>query len=81
MLYSLLHNPVFLIFGGSFGVAITAILASAYQRIRRDELEAQLKADMLERGLSPDQIRDVLEAHMGDGAAKAVRRAARRYAD
>jgi hypothetical protein len=37
------------------------ILAAAWQKVRRAEIAAALKQDMLNRGLSSDQIRTVLE--------------------
>jgi DNA-binding transcriptional MerR regulator len=47
-------------FGGLVG--ITAIVATQWQKVRQAELEALLKQKMLEQGLSPEQIKMVLEA-------------------
>jgi hypothetical protein len=39
-----------------------AILADTWQRARKVELEIKLKQDMLDRGMSADEIRTVLDA-------------------
>ena len=41
---------------------VTAIIAGSWQKLRRAEMAAALKQDMLNRGLSPEDIRTVLEA-------------------
>jgi hypothetical protein len=38
------------------------IAADFWQRIRKAEIVAKLKHDMLERGMSADEIQDVLDA-------------------
>jgi hypothetical protein len=47
---------------GGLLCAIIAIVAGAWQKGRRAEIIAALKQDMLNRGMSADDIRDVLEA-------------------
>jgi hypothetical protein len=47
---------------GGLLCAITAIITSSWQKIRRAEIVAALKQDMLNRGMSADEIRTVLEA-------------------
>jgi hypothetical protein len=47
---------------GGLLCAITAIIAAHWQKIRRAEIAAALKQDMLNRGMSADEIRTVLEA-------------------
>jgi hypothetical protein len=42
--------------------AIVAILSGAWHRVRRAEIQAALKQDMLTRGLSAEEIRTVIEA-------------------
>jgi len=56
-----------------FGIAVVAIIfgclagicgsiATAWQRVRRAEIEAMLKHRMLEQGMSADDIKKVLES-------------------
>jgi hypothetical protein len=47
---------------GGIIVGIVAIVGFNWQRVRRCETDAALKQDMLNRGLSPEQICAVLEA-------------------
>jgi hypothetical protein len=55
--------PIVAIVGG-LAVGAIAIIGSNTLKARQAELEAFLKQDMLNRGLSPEQIRQVLEARM-----------------
>ena len=41
---------------------LTAIIADSWQKTRRAEIAAALKQDMLNRGMSAEDIRTVLEA-------------------
>lgn len=47
---------------GGLLVAIIGILAGSWVKVRRAEIAAGLKQDMLNRGLSAEDIRAVLEA-------------------
>jgi hypothetical protein len=47
---------------GGLLCGITAIVAGAWQMVRRTEIVAALKQDMLNRGMSAEDIRTVLEA-------------------
>jgi hypothetical protein len=47
---------------GGLLCAITAILAGTWSKVRRTEIAAALKQDMLNRGMSADDIRTVLDA-------------------
>ena len=49
------------IVGGLF-VVMFALAADIWQRARKVEIEAKLKRDMLDRGMSADEIRTVLDA-------------------
>ncbi len=51
-----------LILVGSFLCALVAILAGVWLKARQLELDAALKRDMLQRGMSSDEIRAVIEA-------------------
>jgi hypothetical protein len=47
---------------GGLLIAAVGIIAGSWVKVRRAELAAALKQDMLNRGLSADDIRTVLEA-------------------
>lgn len=47
---------------GAFGLGITAI--AVWGRVRQLQIEADIKTDMLERGLSVEEIRAVLTTSM-----------------
>jgi hypothetical protein len=49
------------IVGGLF-VVIFAVAGDIWQRVRKVEIETKLKQDMLDRGMSADEIRTVLDA-------------------
>ena len=51
------------IFGG-ISVAITAVVANHFRKKQLDDMEATLKMEMIERGMSAADIRQVLEARM-----------------
>jgi hypothetical protein len=50
--------------GGLF-VGFTKIVATYYRKVQLDEMEATLKMEMIQRGMSADEITRVLEAKMG----------------
>ena len=43
-------------------ISLTAIISRCVYKIRRDATAAQLKQDMLDRGMSAEEIKTVLEA-------------------
>jgi len=47
---------------GGFSVAITKVLSSNRRRMQLDEMDATLKMEMIERGMSADEISAVLKA-------------------
>ena len=47
---------------GGLIVVMFALAADIWQRARKVEIEAKLKQDMLDRGMSADEIRTVLDA-------------------
>jgi hypothetical protein len=49
---------------GAFLIPLTAIIAAFSYKHRRLSIEAALKQQMLERGMSAEQIREVLQASM-----------------
>jgi hypothetical protein len=52
----------FLVVGGGLLCALIAILGYFWHAGRKTEIEAALKQDMLNRGMSAEQIRTVLDA-------------------
>jgi hypothetical protein len=54
---------------GGITVAITKVVAAHYRRTQLDEIEATLKMEMIQRGMSASEIKQVLEARAGKGAS------------
>jgi hypothetical protein len=52
----------FLVLGGGLLCALIAILGYLWNSARKTEIEAALKQDMLNRGMTAEEIRTVLEA-------------------
>jgi hypothetical protein len=46
-------------------VALTAILTGHRRKMQRDDMEATLKMEMIQRGMGADEIERVLGARMG----------------
>lgn len=53
-----------LVVGAVLMTAFAIVGLAVWARVRRLQLEADLKTDMLERGLSPEEIRQVLSTPM-----------------
>jgi hypothetical protein len=49
---------------GGISVAVTKVVSSHYRRMQLDEMEATLKMQMIERGMSAAEITSVLAARM-----------------
>ena len=49
---------------GGITVAITLVVSTHYRRKMRDDMEATLKMEMIQRGMSADEITKVLDARM-----------------
>jgi hypothetical protein len=64
-----LQNPLVIIFGSVTIMAGLPTLAHYWYKARKAELEASLKHEMLQRGMSADEICQVLEA-TSDGVPK-----------
>jgi Na+-transporting methylmalonyl-CoA/oxaloacetate decarboxylase gamma subunit len=62
----------FLIIGGGLLMGFVAIIGAFWTDIRKKEIAAALKHDMLERGMSADEIRVVIDA----GTKRSKKRAA-----
>ena len=50
---------------GGLLVGFAKIVATYYRKAQLDEMEASLKLEMIQRGMSADEITRVLEAKMG----------------
>lgn len=61
----LLRNPVLIVFTSSTICAAVPVIAHYWYRIRRAELDAILKQEMLARGMNADEIERVLRADSG----------------
>jgi hypothetical protein len=62
----------FLAVGGGLLIGLVAVAGGLWVELRKNEMTAALKQDMLSRGMSPDEIKFVLDAgtnrsrrHMG----------------
>ena len=53
---------VAIVFASVVLVALTVSISICVRTVRRDALTAQLKQDMLDRGMTPEEIKLVLEA-------------------
>jgi hypothetical protein len=47
-------------------VVMTAILTGHYRKLQRDDMEATLKMEMIQRGMSAEEIERVLAARLGE---------------
>ena len=65
----LLQNPLVIIFGSVVLLSVVPTLAHYWYKSHKAMLEASLKEQMLQRGMSADEIQQVLEAS-SDGVKK-----------
>jgi hypothetical protein len=49
---------------GRISVAITKVVSAHYRRMQMNEMEATLKMEMIQRGMSAAEIKEVLAAKM-----------------
>jgi uncharacterized membrane protein YcjF (UPF0283 family) len=49
---------------GGISVVITKVVSAHYRKSQLDEMEATLKLEMVQRGMSAGEIKQVLEANM-----------------
>lgn len=62
----------FLGLGGGLMLGLVAVVGGLWFEMRRTEIAAGLKHDMLDRGMSADEIKTVLEAGAGAHRARKV---------
>lgn len=61
-MYEVLQNPMFWIFACAAVVPIVGTVAYYASKFHRDRLEAELKMEMIQRGMTADDIVKVLAA-------------------
>ncbi len=66
-----LRNPVFLIWTAITLIVVVPTIAHFWWKIRQAEIEASLKHEMLQRGMSAEEIQTVLGASGTDVRKKA----------
>jgi hypothetical protein len=54
---------------GGISIGLVAVISHHFRRSRMDDIEATLKMEMLERGMSAAEIQQVLEARGSDSCA------------
>ncbi len=55
---------------GGLSIGLVAVVSYHYRRSRMDDIEATLKMEMIQRGMSADEISKVLEARAAECAPK-----------
>ena len=61
----LLHNALFLSLAAGVLIVLGTTLSSCWVRVRKATLEADLKREMIERGMPADEICRVIQARSG----------------
>jgi len=57
---------------GGIAVAISTVVTNHRRRVQLDEMEATMKMEMLQRGMSAQDIRTVLEAKMSSTKGRSL---------
>lgn len=70
---SFLYNPVFLTFAFVLILVLGSIFIKSWFNLRKAEMDAALKQQMLDRGMSAADIEQVLSASSPDDSRKARR--------
>ena len=63
-------NSTFIFFSAIVLICVVPTIAHYWWKIRQAEIEATLKRDMLDRGLSVEEMERILAAGMGEDAKK-----------
>jgi hypothetical protein len=69
----LLNNALFLSLAAGVIIVAVTTLSSCWLRARKVTLEADLKRDMIERGMSADEICRVIQARSGSESCERVK--------
>jgi hypothetical protein len=64
----LLRDPLFLSLATGVLIVLGTTLIACWSKTRRASLEAELKRDMIARGMSADEICQVIQARTGDAS-------------
>jgi len=65
MMTDLLNNALFLSLAAGVLIVLGTTLSGSWVRVRKATLEADLKREMIERGMSADEICRVIQARSG----------------
>jgi hypothetical protein len=57
---------------GGLSIGLVAVISYHYRRSRMDDMEATLKMEMIQRGMSADEISKVLEARAAECPPKSI---------
>ena len=68
-----LGNSTFIFWSAIVLICVVPMISHYWYKLRRAEMDAALKQDMLQRGMSAEEIKTVLEAS-SHGEAKGCRR-------
>jgi hypothetical protein len=71
----LLLNPLFLSLAAGVLIVLGTTLSGCWVAARKAALEADLKREMIERGMSADDIVRVIEARPGSGCGRVTEHA------
>lgn len=64
---SLLHDHVFIFWASITLICVVPVIAHYWWKVRKAEIEAALKQEMIQRGMGPQEIRQVLESSLRGG--------------
>jgi len=66
----LLHNPVFLSLAAGVLIVLGTTISGCWIKAKKASLEADLKREMIERGMSADEICRVIQARSSVGCGQ-----------
>jgi hypothetical protein len=66
----LLRDPLFLSLAAGILIVLGTTLIACWSKAKRASLEAELKRDMIARGMSADEICQVIQATNGDACER-----------
>jgi hypothetical protein len=69
-MYELLKDPVFLSLAAGVLIVLGTVLSGCWVRARKAALDADLKREMIERGMSADDIVRVIESRSGSACER-----------
>ena len=66
----LLQNPTFISLAAGVLISLGVVLITTWGRVRRASLEAELKREMIERGMTADDICRIVQSRGGEHCDK-----------